>query len=137
MKAKGEKPGRDHTTCGGGGRVATKWTKPWFASVGTSGCLAEQVGLPSELLEGLPDPECSAEVAATQATAAAAAEGAWRAAGHADAPVGWACNIRASVVNHFGVRRVAFFALRDIFKGEEMCYDYGDEFKKYCGFDMI
>jgi hypothetical protein len=93
--------------------------------------------LPRDLLAGTPHMDAE-EVAATQAAAAAAMECAWRGAGHAGQPSrGWACNVRASIVNHFGVRRVVFFAQRDICKDEELCYDYGDEFKKYHRATMI
>ena len=43
---------------------------------------------------------------------------------HSSAP-----NCRAQVINHIGTRRVVFSAIDDIQKGEELCYDYGEEWK--------
>ena len=43
------------------------------------------------------------------------------------------CNVAARIVNHRGTRRVVFHARRLIRKGEEMMYDYGEEFAKNIG----
>jgi hypothetical protein len=34
-------------------------------------------------------------------------------------------------------RRVAFHARHAVAAGEELMYDYGDNFKDYCGVDLI
>jgi SET domain-containing protein len=46
-------------------------------------------------------------------------------------------NVRAQVTNHFGCRRVVFYARRQIQAGEELCYDYGEGFKRDCGIKLI
>lgn len=39
-------------------------------------------------------------------------------------------NVRANVINHFGVRKVCMYAARDIAKDEELLFDYGNQYPK-------
>lgn len=34
-------------------------------------------------------------------------------------------------------RKVVFYAVRDIKAAEELCYDYGEGFKRDCGIELI
>ena len=34
-------------------------------------------------------------------------------------------------------RKVVFYAVRDIKASEELCYDYGEGFKRECGIELI
>jgi transcription antitermination factor NusG len=49
----------------------------------------------------------------------------------------YACNVSAMIVNHRGTRRVVFHAKRLIHHGEEMMYDYGEDFAKNIGKRLI
>jgi hypothetical protein len=49
----------------------------------------------------------------------------------------YACNVSAMIVNHRGTRRVVFHAKRPILCGEEMMYDYGEDFAKNIGKRLI
>ena len=50
---------------------------------------------------------------------------------------GYKCNVSAMIVNHRGTRRVVFHAKRLIHHGEEMMYDYGEDFAKNIGKRLI
>jgi hypothetical protein len=49
----------------------------------------------------------------------------------------YACNVNAMIVNHRGTRRVVFHAKRLIHHGEEMMYDYGEDFANNIGKRLI
>eukprot|EP01052_Picozoa_sp_SAG31_P002225 SAG31_NODE_76_length_27534_cov_13.661868_13_plen_493_part_00 len=42
------------------------------------------------------------------------------------------CNVRPMICNHFGCRRVVFYALEKIAAGDELTYDYGQEYTNNC-----
>eukprot|EP01043_Picozoa_sp_COSAG02_P050896 COSAG02_NODE_5287_length_4470_cov_1.463052_4_plen_123_part_00 len=44
---------------------------------------------------------------------------------HADTPH---ANVRANVINHFGIRKVCMYAARDINENEELLFDYGPKY---------
>ena len=44
---------------------------------------------------------------------------------HADTPH---ANVRANVINHFGIRKVCMYAARDIIENEELLFDYGPKY---------
>ena len=44
---------------------------------------------------------------------------------HADTPH---ANVRANVINHFGVRKVCMYAARDIDENVELLFDYGPKY---------
>ena len=41
-------------------------------------------------------------------------------------------NVRPMVCNHFGCRRVVFYAIHKVRKGDELTYDYGEEYCRNC-----
>ena len=41
-------------------------------------------------------------------------------------------NVRPLVANHYGCRRVVFYTTARVAKGDEMTYNYGDEYVRNC-----
>ena len=41
-------------------------------------------------------------------------------------------NVRPLVANHYGCRRVVFYTTVKVSKGDEMTYNYGDEYVRNC-----
>ena len=41
------------------------------------------------------------------------------------------------VVRVMSIRKVVFYAVREIRNGEELCYDYGEGFKRDCGIKLV